>query len=162
EPRAARVLRRRCRGGQRRTRGRPAAHLATAAEPPDPRARGRAGGPFVRAVAARRTAAAGGRDTAAARPRDPDRPRDGGVRGALALAFAAAPARADDQAGMPNPSASRSKTIHDTVTITAIDKSARLLTVKNEAGEMRNVQVPSDVQAFDKLKKGDKIDIDYT
>jgi hypothetical protein len=80
--------------------------------------------------------------------------------GALALALAAAPARADEPAGMP--SASRSKTVHDTVTVTGIDKSARMLTVKNEAGELRSIQVPSEVKAFDKLKKGDKIDIDYT
>lgn len=80
--------------------------------------------------------------------------------GALALALVAAPARADEPAGMP--SASRSKTVHDTVTVTAIDKSARMLTVKNEAGEPRSIQVPAEVKAFDKLKKGDKIDVDYT
>ena len=82
------------------------------------------------------------------------------IGGALALALAAAPAHADDQGGMP--SASKSKTMHETVSVTAIDKSARSLTVKNEAGDMRSIQVPSDVKAFDKLKKGDKIDIDYT
>ena len=85
------------------------------------------------------------------------------VGGALALALAALPVLADtggDQPGMP--SASKSKTVHDTVTVTAIDKSARMLTVKNEAGDVRSVQVPSEVKAFDKIKKGDKIDIDYT
>lgn len=82
------------------------------------------------------------------------------VGGALALALAATPAHADDQGSMPG--ASRSKTMHETVTVTAIDKSARSLTVKNEAGEMRTIQVPADVKSFDKLKKNDKIDIDYT
>lgn len=85
------------------------------------------------------------------------------VGGALALALVARPVSADtgaDQPGMPE--ASKSKTVHDTVTVTAIDKSSRMLTVKNEAGEMRSIQVPSDVKAFDKVKKGDKIDIDYT
>src|SRR5262245_44937798 len=84
-----------------------------------------------------------------------------GAGAALALAFAAPQAHADeDQAGMP--SSSKSRTIHDTVTVTSIDKSARMLTVKNTAGEMRSIQVPADVKAFDKLKKGDQIDIDYT
>ena len=41
--------------------------------------------------------------------------------GALALALVAAPARADEPAGMP--SASRSKTVHETVTVTAIDRA---------------------------------------
>src|SRR6476619_6134222 len=82
------------------------------------------------------------------------------IGGALALALAATPAHADDQGGMP--SASRSKTMHETVSVTAIDKSARSLTIKNEAGDVKSIQVPSEVKAFDKLKKGDKIDIDYT
>jgi arginine repressor len=85
------------------------------------------------------------------------------VGGALALALAATPALANQAADQPGmPSASRSKTMHETVTVTSIDKSARMLTVKNEDGEARSIQVPSDVKAFDKLKKGDKIDVDYT
>ena len=82
------------------------------------------------------------------------------VGGAFALALAAAPALADDQA--PTPGASSSQTEHDTVTVTAIDKGARSVTVKNDAGDVRTIQVPTEVKSFDKLKKGDKIDIDYT
>jgi hypothetical protein len=81
--------------------------------------------------------------------------------GLLALALAA-PALADDPGAMPGPARSMSKTMHDTVTVTGIDKSARMLTVKNEAGDTRNIQVPADVKAFDRLKKGDRIDVDYT
>jgi hypothetical protein len=85
------------------------------------------------------------------------------VGGALALALASPRVLADSGADQPGMgSASKSKTVHDTVTVTAIDKSARMLTVKNEAGDVRSVQVPSEVKAFDKIKKGDKIDIDYT
>ena len=85
------------------------------------------------------------------------------VGGAMALALAAPPVLADTGAEQPAmPGASKSKTVHDTVTVTAIDKSARMLTVKNEAGEMRSIQVPAEVKAFDKIKKGDKIDVDYT
>jgi hypothetical protein len=76
------------------------------------------------------------------------------------LLLAARPALADEPAGMP--SSSKSRTTHDTVTVTAIDKSARSLTVKNADGDMRSIDVPSSVKSFDKLKKGDKIDIDYT
>lgn len=84
------------------------------------------------------------------------------VGGALALALASPRVLADSSADQPGMgSASKSKTVHDTVTVTAIDKSARMLTVKNEAGDTRTVQVPSEVKAFDKIKKGDKIDIDY-
>ena len=79
---------------------------------------------------------------------------------ALALALAAPPAHADEQPGAPGRSAQ--KTTHDSVTVTAVDKSARMVTVKNDAVETKSIQVPSEVKAFDKLKKGDKIDIDYT
>jgi hypothetical protein len=82
--------------------------------------------------------------------------------GALALALAAAPALADDQGGMAPPTAGATKTIHSSVTVTAIDKSARMLTVKDESGDSHDIKVPTDVKAFDKVKKGDRIDIDYT
>src|SRR5262245_24216115 len=80
------------------------------------------------------------------------------IGGALAIALWAAPAHADQ----PGMGSSRSSTVHDTVTITAIDKSNRSLSVKNADGDMRSIQVPADVKAFDRLKKGDKIDVDYT
>ncbi len=83
--------------------------------------------------------------------------------GALALALSGPAAFAQggsDQAGMP--SAAKSATVHASGTVTAIDKGSRTVTVKTDAGETRSFQVPSDVKAFDKLKKGDKIDVDYT
>ena len=79
--------------------------------------------------------------------------------GALALALAAAPAFADDQAGPPV--AGASATAHAAGTVTAIDKSSRTVTVKTDSGDTRAFQVSSDVKAFDKLKKGDRIDVDY-
>jgi len=36
------------------------------------------------------------------------------------------------------------------------------VTIKNVSGEKLTVQVPVDVKSFDKLKVGDKVDIDYT
>ena len=79
-----------------------------------------------------------------------------------AIALVAVPAFADDPGAAPGPTKSMSRTVHDTVTISGIDKSARMLTVKNDAGDTRTIQVPTEVKAFDKLKKGDKIDVDYT
>jgi Cu/Ag efflux protein CusF len=84
--------------------------------------------------------------------------------GALALALAASPAFADtsaDQAG-GTPVTSKSATMHATGTISAIDKSARIVTVKTDAGEKRSVQVGPEVTGFDKLKTGDKVDVEYT
>jgi Cu/Ag efflux protein CusF len=84
--------------------------------------------------------------------------------GALALALAASPAFAEtgaDQAG-GTPVTSKSATMHATGTISAIDKSARIVTVKTDAGEKRSIQVGPEVTGFDKLKTGDKVDVEYT
>jgi len=89
--------------------------------------------------------------------------------GMLALALAGAPARAevpppsktvttDTSGSMP----SRTETTHATVAVTAIDKSARKLTVKSSDGDKTEISVPADLKEFDKLKVGDKIDIDYS
>ena len=48
------------------------------------------------------------------------------------------------------------------MTVTAIDKSARKLTVKTADGDKFDVSVPADMQGIDKLKAGDKVDMDYT
>jgi len=88
------------------------------------------------------------------------------------LAFAlATPARAaepssrpmapDPGGATPEPKAEKTSTTHATVAVTAIDKSARKLTVKMSNGEKALIQVPADVQEFDKVKVGDKIDVDY-
>jgi hypothetical protein len=88
--------------------------------------------------------------------------------GVLALALAAAPAFAADpgadQGGTPGgtPMGTKSATVHASGTITDIDKSSRIVTIKTEGGEKRSVQVGPDVTGFDKLKKGDKVDVAYT
>ena len=81
--------------------------------------------------------------------------------GALVLALAAAPALGADP-GAGTPVSKKSATAHASGTVTAIDKSARVLTVKTDTGDKRSIEVPDDVKAFDKLKTGDKIDVDYT
>jgi len=88
----------------------------------------------------------------------------------LALALAGAPAAAAD---LPAPrttttteegggSTTRTDTTHATVAITAIDKDARKVTVKMHDGEKTDIEVPAEVQGFDKLKVGDKVDVDYS
>ena len=47
------------------------------------------------------------------------------------------------------------------MTVAGIDKSTRELTVKKADGGKETFQVPTDVVMFDKLKVGDKVDIDY-
>jgi hypothetical protein len=47
------------------------------------------------------------------------------------------------------------------VTVEEIDKKNRTMTVRTADGERIPLTVPPDVQNFDKLKKGEKIDIDY-
>ena len=87
--------------------------------------------------------------------------------GVLALALAAGtPAAAAEPTPSPAsgeaPMASKTQTSHATAMVTAVDKSARKLTIKRPDGEKTAIQVPADVTGFDKLKVGDKIDVDYT
>jgi Cu/Ag efflux protein CusF len=88
---------------------------------------------------------------------------------AAVLGLGATPAMANQQNPSGSPSGSpsgtemgsRSQLQHTTGTITAIDKSARTVTLKGEDGEKMTVDVPKDVKAFDTLKTGDKVDLDY-
>ena len=97
--------------------------------------------------------------------------RSMGIGFALALllaapaAFAAPPAgtatgRTTTEGGGVLPT--RTETTHATVVVTAVDKAARKLTIKNLSGEKMTFEVPADVKSFDKLKVGDKVDVDYT
>jgi hypothetical protein len=56
---------------------------------------------------------------------------------------------------------SESQMTHETVTVTAIDRPNRRVTLKNSEGESKTVDVPTEVRAFETLKVGDRIDIDY-
>jgi len=95
-----------------------------------------------------------------------------GCAGVGLLAFVlATPARAAEPSSrpmapapggaMPQPKAEKTETVHASVVVTAIDKSARKLTLKMPSGEKAQIQVPADVQEFEKVKVGDKIDVDY-
>ena len=47
-------------------------------------------------------------------------------------------------------------------TVQGIDKKARTVTLKGETGNVVTLAVPEEVQAFDQVKKGDKIKMAYT
>ena len=91
--------------------------------------------------------------------------------GVLAFALAASPAHAaepssrpmapDPSGALPQPKAEKTGIAHASVEVASIDKTARKITVKMPNGEKAQIQVPTDVQEFDKLKVGDKIDVDY-
>src|SRR5215467_8858262 len=93
----------------------------------------------------------------------------GAACGALVLGFGAR-ALADENA---NPTMggstdtttatgkSTSELTHASATVTAIDKSARIVTLQGEDGNKFSVTVPADLKNFDKLKVGDKVDVDY-
>jgi Cu/Ag efflux protein CusF len=87
------------------------------------------------------------------------------VAGALAFGLGASPAFAQAPGGEMNPPAptkSASQVTHMSGTITAIDKSARTVTIKGaDDGQKHVIDVPSDMTGFEKLKVGDKVDADY-
>jgi hypothetical protein len=49
----------------------------------------------------------------------------------------------------------------ETVVVSGIDRANRTVTLTNSDGERSTMSVPSDVKAFDTLKVGDHVDIDY-
>jgi hypothetical protein len=63
------------------------------------------------------------------------------------------------QAEPPVAAAGATKTA--TATVESVDKANRMVTLKSEQGKTMTVNVPEDVQAFDRLKKGDKIRMAY-
>jgi hypothetical protein len=54
------------------------------------------------------------------------------------------------------------RTTHETVSVVAIDRATRSVTLQNVSGETKTVKAPADMKAFDTLKVGDQIEIDYT
>ena len=56
---------------------------------------------------------------------------------------------------------SRTHDISDTVTIKAIDKATRHLTLTGSSGDSWTIKAPPEVQRFDSLKVGDRIHVTY-
>jgi hypothetical protein len=55
-----------------------------------------------------------------------------------------------------------SQSVMTTGIIQSIDKEKRTVVLKDPVGEQVKVQVPQDLTMFDQLKKGQKVDLDYT
>ena len=55
----------------------------------------------------------------------------------------------------------QSRTRHESVVVTGIDRTNRTATLQNTAGETKTVDVPTTVKAYDTMKVGDHVDIDY-
>ncbi len=72
----------------------------------------------------------------------------------------AAPATETSESSYPG-GHEQSRLTHMTATVSAIDRSDRSVMLKAADGRETTVNVPSDVKAFDTLKTGDKVDIDY-
>jgi Cu/Ag efflux protein CusF len=87
--------------------------------------------------------------------------------GVLSLGAWAAPVAAGQTGGsemsktVTPTGGSQAELTHATAMVTAIDRSARTATLKREDGEEVTISVPSDVKAYDKLKVGDRVDVDY-
>ena len=57
---------------------------------------------------------------------------------------------------------SRTETTRATVVVTAIDHEMRTFSIKMSDGGKTELKAPPDMMAFDKLKVGDKIDVEYS
>jgi hypothetical protein len=65
------------------------------------------------------------------------------------------------EATMPQPIAFDEEVVTVPVTVEDIDKKARTIVARVPDGTRSTVKIPEDVQGFDRLKKGDKIDLSY-
>jgi hypothetical protein len=63
--------------------------------------------------------------------------------------------------GQPAAAPSTARRMHETVVVSAIDRTIRTVTLVNAEGESRTVGVPPDMKSFDTLKVGDHVDVDY-
>jgi Cu/Ag efflux protein CusF len=78
----------------------------------------------------------------------------------LASVALAAPAGEDSETDTAN-GQTRTHLVHATGTVTGIDRGSRTVMLKKENGEDAAVHAPADAKAFDALKVGDKVDVDY-
>jgi hypothetical protein len=63
--------------------------------------------------------------------------------------------------GQPAAAPSTARRMHETVVVSAIERTIRAVTLVNAEGESRTVGVPPDMKSFDTLKVGDHVDVDY-
>jgi hypothetical protein len=70
-------------------------------------------------------------------------------------------AEAGPAGAQPGATRSMGELTHESVVVTSIDRAKRTATLQNPEGETKTVTIPADVKAFDTVKVGDHIDIDY-
>ena len=83
------------------------------------------------------------------------------VAAAIALAPAAVAQTGTAVVGTAPGAAVAAQTVKVTATITAIDKATRDVTLKGPEGNLLTVTAGQEVKNFDKLKVGDKVDLQY-
>ena len=81
--------------------------------------------------------------------------------GLLTSALSAARAQADNE-GMHRMGPGAAERVRsETFVVSGIDRAKRTVTLTNSDGERNTMNVPTDVKAYDTLKVGDHVDIDY-
>jgi cold shock CspA family protein len=78
----------------------------------------------------------------------------------LAGVAKAAPAGEESEVNAPG-GQTRTRLVHTTATVTGMNHATRTADIKTADGEETTVEVPEAVKAFDDMKTGDKVDIDY-
>jgi hypothetical protein len=81
--------------------------------------------------------------------------------GAACATFAVAPAVRAEMSSETHTSNGAARVTRETATVVAIDPRERVVMLQDERGQTNAIDVPPDVKMFDKLKVGDRIDVDY-
>jgi VCBS repeat-containing protein len=80
---------------------------------------------------------------------------------ALAMGAQTSWAQGGNEPGAGSQTTTRGELVTKTFTVEDVDHANRVVTLKAKGNEHVMVNVPQDVQGFDKLKKGEKVDVDY-
>jgi ribosomal protein L3 len=70
-------------------------------------------------------------------------------------------AHADESTMQRTSPTSASRMMSETFVVSGIDRGKRTVTLTNAEGERNTMSVPSDVKAYETLKVGDRVDVDY-
>jgi len=81
--------------------------------------------------------------------------------GVLTGALSIARAQADEGITQRTSPTTAERMTSETFVVSGIDRSKRNVTLTNAEGERNTMNVPSDVKAYDTLKVGDRVDVDY-
>jgi len=81
--------------------------------------------------------------------------------GILASGLWVARAHADSGMSQRTSPTTAQRVNSETFVVSGIDRSKRTLTLTNAEGERNTMDVPSEVKAYETLKVGDRVDVDY-